>query len=63
MNNFAIDPYIDHSDLEETLNKRETDGWTLVQIMPLKEKDGREYVSIMWRMAQKVQVPNLTLAR
>ena len=45
----AVDPYIDHMDLEDIIKARIADGWHEHRFMECKQRNDREYCTIIWR--------------
>ena len=48
LNELAVDPYVDHADIEATVKGRVNDGWRIREIMRCQPSKGRDYVTILW---------------
>lgn len=55
----AVDPYVDHKDLQEAIDKRIAEGYVPMQIIPCASSAGRDYATVIWKkVAQRGPEPS-----
>lgn len=61
-NQWAVDSYIDHADLEEKMNQRVNDGYELYRLIPCEDSHGRSYCTIVWNAGHVVSYTTTTFS-